>query len=87
MSIRPDRPHYDIRRREDRSNDGKPLKGFAIDLTLRISDGGNTIFLQDHNARETNQVMPFSSSAELIAFLDAELGRNWDEHYGKAGAS
>jgi len=80
--IRPNREQYDIRRREMRKKtDGKALKGFAMDLTLRVSNGGSTFFLQDLNSKKKNQVMPFESREEIVTFFAAELERNWNEHY------
>jgi hypothetical protein len=76
-----DRNSYALQRRYVSKKGGKPLKGFALDLTLRFNTDG-TPFLQDHNS-EWN-VMPFTNLGDLRRFLDEQIERNHVEHYGSA---
>jgi hypothetical protein len=75
-----DRTKYAIERRYQSKKGGKPLKGFALDLTIRFNTDGHP-FLQDHNG---NGPMPFNTVDELWDFLSSEIARNWGEHFAPA---
>jgi hypothetical protein len=77
--IRADRTTYAIERRYQSKKGGKPLKGFAVDVTIRFNTYG-TPFVQDHNSDEGP--MPFNTLDELRSFIDAEIERNYQEHFG-----
>jgi hypothetical protein len=75
MAIRSD---YRLTRRTVSQQTGKPLKGFAIDLTLRFS--GMPCVVDDKN---TEGVAGFEDLQSLQAFLSDEITRNYREHYGR----
>jgi hypothetical protein len=77
--IPPDRSSYALQRRYASKKGGKPLKGFAFDVTVRFNTEG-TAFLQDHNS--DGSVMPFTALGDLRRFLDEHIERNYVEHYG-----
>lgn len=76
--IRADRTTYAIERRYQSKKGGKPLKGFALDLTIRFNTDGHP-FLQDHNG---DGPMPFNTVDELQEFVATEIARNHGEHFG-----
>src|SRR3954454_19031504 len=76
--IRADRTTYAIERRYRSKKGGKPLKGFALDITVRFNTDGHP-FLQDHNSG--NGPMPFNTVDELKRFLTDEISRNHAEHF------
>jgi hypothetical protein len=78
-----DRNSYRLQSRYASKKGGKPLKGFALDLTLRFNTDG-TPFLQDHNSERN--VMPFTNLGDLRRFLDEHIERNYVEHYGSSAA-
>jgi hypothetical protein len=82
--IRADRTTYAIERRYQSKKGGKPLKGFALDITVRFNTDGHP-FLQDLNS--SKGPMPFNTLEELKGFIDGEIDRNHAEHYGAAGAA
>ena len=82
--IRADRETYAIERRTQSKKGQKPLKGFAIDITVRFNTDGHP-FLQDHNS--DGNTMPFNYVSELTAFVGKEIERNWLEHYGTEPAT
>ncbi len=71
-----DRPKYRIERRYQHKKGSKPLKGFALDITMRFNKDGSP-FLQDHNGT----TMPFNTLDQLKAFVADEIDRNHAEHY------
>jgi hypothetical protein len=75
--IRADRTRYAIDRRYQSKKGGKPLKGFALDITIRFNTDGHP-FLQDHNS---NGPMPFNTVDELQDFVAQEIARNYSEHF------
>lgn len=76
--IRADRTTYAIERRYKSKKGGKPLKGFALDITIRFNTDGHP-FLQDHNG---NGPMPFNTVEQVRDFVSNEITRNYGEHYG-----
>lgn len=79
--IRADRTTYAVERRYASKKGGKPLKGFALDVTIRFNTNG-TPFVQDHNSE--NGPMPFNTVEELREFIDVQIARNYAEHFGAA---
>jgi hypothetical protein len=80
-SIRTDREAYSLTRRYLSKKGKKPLKGFALDLTIRFNTDG-VPFLQDHNG-ELN-TMPFQNVDQMIGWLGEHIKHNHDEHYAAA---
>lgn len=76
--IRADRTTYAVERRYQSKKGGKPLKGFALDITIRFNTTGSP-FLQDHNS--DNGPMPFNTLDELKDFIAEQIDRNHAEHY------
>ena len=76
--IRADRTTYAIDRRYESKKGGKPLKGFALDITMRFNTDGHP-FLQDHNS--DGGPMPFNTVDELAKFVSDEIRRNHREHF------
>jgi hypothetical protein len=72
-----DRTQYRLERRYKSKKGGKPLKGFALDVTIRFNTYG-TPFVQDHNG---NGPMPFNTLDELGDFISEQIERNHREHY------
>jgi hypothetical protein len=72
-----DRTTYALGRRYTSKKGGKPLKGFALDLTIRFNTTG-VAFLQNHNGDAGP--MPFSELDELKQFIGDEIDRNYREH-------
>jgi hypothetical protein len=70
-------PYRIVRRTLNKSN-GKPLSGYAVDITIR-ANGKGAYFLEDHNS-DAN-VMPHNDLAELLGTLVPELVRNHQEHF------
>lgn len=70
---------YRIERRTQNKRGGKPLSGYAVDITIRVNDG-EAYFLQDHNG--VRNVMPHSNRQDLVDTLVDELERNHIEHFG-----
>jgi hypothetical protein len=83
-SIRPDRSTYALERRYGHKKGGKPLKGFALDITIRFNTEG-VPFLQDLNSNRN--VMPFTNVDDLMEFLDEQIRSNHDAHYGAVPAA
>ncbi len=78
--IRPDRTTYAIERRYASKKGGSPLKGFALDTTIRFNTDGHP-FLQDHNSN--TGTMPFNTVQEVARFVADEIVRNYDEHFAQ----
>jgi hypothetical protein len=72
---------YRIERRLQNKQNGKPLSGFAIDITIRANREG-AYFLEDHNSAAN--VMPHYGLADLLGTLVSELVRNDKEHFPPA---
>ena len=70
---------YAIERRTTNKNTGKPLSGYAVDITIRVN-GGEAYFLEDHNS--TRNVMPHNNREELVETILNELERNHIDHFG-----
>jgi hypothetical protein len=70
---------YRIERRTTHKRGGKPLSGYALDITIRINHE-EAYFLEDHNS--DRNVMPHTNRDDLIRFLVEELERNHEEHFG-----
>jgi hypothetical protein len=79
--IPPDRTTYALERRYSSKKGGKPLKGFALDLTIRFNSTG-TAFVQNHNG--DRGPMPFNTLEELKQFVSDEIDRNYGEHFAAA---
>jgi hypothetical protein len=73
-----DRTQYRLNRRYASKKGGKPLKGFALDVTIRFNTYG-TAFIQDHNGEGP---MPFDTVDEAREFVGDWIGRNYREHFG-----
>jgi hypothetical protein len=71
---------YRIERRTKNKRGGKPLSGYAMDITIRVNHQG-AYFLDDHNSARL--AMPHNDRGELIQTLTAELERNHAEHFGQ----
>lgn len=69
---------YRIERRTKHKQTGRPLSGYAIDITIRVN-GEKAYFLQDHNS--ARNVMPHNNREELVKTLMDELDRNHVEHF------
>lgn len=76
--IRADRTTYAVERRYVSKKGGKPLRGFALDTTIRFNIDGHP-FLQDHNSN--SGPMPFNTVDEVAKFLADEIVRNHREHF------
>lgn len=72
---------YSIERRTTNKRGGKPLSGYAFDITIRVN-GEGAYFLQDHNS--DRNVMPHNNRKELVKTLLDELERNHIEHFGRS---
>ena len=70
---------YKLERRYERKKGGKPLSGYAHDLTIRFNAEG-TPFVDDQNG----DPLVFNTYDEMKSFLDHELERNYTEFFGKA---
>src|SRR5581483_2536699 len=70
---------YGLVARKTNKTNGKPLSGYALDLTIRVN-GQGAYFLQDHNG---DRVMPHNNREELSETLFKELQRHHVEHFGK----
>ncbi len=79
MAIRAHRTKYNLTPRYKHKRGGKPLSGFALDLTIRFNSEG-TAFLQDHNLAGPN-VMPFTNLDELQSVLHRELEHHHEAHF------
>jgi hypothetical protein len=75
---------YTLTPRFKHKQTGKPLSGFAVDLTLRFNKDGAG-FLQDHNfVGDTGDgTFPHNNLAELQETLNAELERLYNAHFQK----
>ena len=81
-SIHTDREAYALARRYVSKKGKKPLKGFALDITIRFNAEG-VPFLQDHNGNLGT--VPFHNTDELVRWLDEHIRHNHDEHYAAGG--
>jgi len=72
-SIPADRSTWAVAPRYVSKKGPKPLKGFALDVTMRFSTG---VFLQDHNGEAT---MHFDTVEALCEFLTEQIKRNYAE--------
>lgn len=72
---------YGLERRLVNKRSGKPLSGYALDLTVRVN-GDGAYFLDDHNSDRA--AMPHNDRSELIDTLITELERHHAEHFGAA---
>lgn len=70
---------YRIERRTTNKRTGKPLSGYAVDITIRVN-GGEAYFLDDDNS--PRPAMPHNNRQELVQILLSELERNHIEHFG-----
>ena len=70
---------YPIERRTTNKRTGKPLSGYALDITIRVN-GDEAYFLDDNNS--SRDAMPHNNRAELIETVLSELKRNHEEHFG-----
>lgn len=70
---------YRIERRTTHKRGGKPLSGYALDITIRVNYQG-AYFLDDHNSERL--AMPHEDRAEFVDTFLAELERNHVEHFG-----
>jgi hypothetical protein len=89
LGIRPDRSSWRIEPRRVRARrvyekSSTPLTGFAVDLSVRFSDGGNSAFLEDHNSSRPKDVMRFGTMDDLCTFLTEEIKRNHADQFGQA---
>ncbi|HTZ65719.1 MAG TPA: hypothetical protein VMB51_16590 [Solirubrobacteraceae bacterium] len=84
-SIHADQPQeaYELSRRYTSKRGQKPLKGFALDLTVRFNSDG-VPFLQDHNG--DLGTMPFHNVDEFTDWLAYKIRQNHDEHFRSAAA-
>jgi hypothetical protein len=73
-----DRTQYRLNRRYKSKKGGKPLKGFALDVTVRFNTYG-TPFVQDHNG----DVMPFNDLGQAQRFISDWMEQNYKGHSGK----
>jgi hypothetical protein len=80
MAIRADRTSWELAPRYKNKRSGKPLAGFALDFTIRFNRDG-AAFLQDHNMSGRN-VMRFDGLPEVRDFVNAELERRYESHFG-----
>jgi hypothetical protein len=80
MAIRADRTTYELAPRYENKRNGKPLSGFALDLTIRFNHEG-AAFLQDHNLAG---VMPFNELSELLELVEGEVTRLYASHFDTA---
>jgi hypothetical protein len=78
--IRRDRDTWGIERRYTAEKGGKPLKGFALDVTMRFSAGA---FLTDHNDNGAG-TMHFDTVEELCEFLTEQITLNYTKHFRSA---
>ena len=76
-----DRAQYRLTRRHKSKRDGRPLKGFALDLTIRFNSNG-TAFVQDHNGDAT---MPFTTMEQARDFITEWMEWHYRDHF--AGTS
>jgi hypothetical protein len=84
-SIHADLPQeaYALARRYTSKRGRKPLKGFALDLTVRFNSDG-VPFLQDHNG--DLGTMPFHNVDEFTEWFAYKIKQNYDEHYRSSAA-
>lgn len=80
--IRADRTTYALEPRYLHKKGGKPLTGFALDITIRFNKDGHP-FVQDHNH---NGPMPFNTVEELQEFVATEIARNHADHFAASTA-
>jgi hypothetical protein len=78
-----DRAQYRLMRRHRSKNGGKPLKGFALDLTIRFNSNG-TVFVQDINGDAT---MPFASMEQARDFIVSWLEWHYRDHFAGTSAA
>ena len=78
--IHADRP-YALQPRYVNKRSGKPLTGFALDITIRFNTDG-TPFLQDLNS--DSNVIPHTNVDDLMKTLNDEIRHNYTKRYGKA---
>jgi hypothetical protein len=79
MAIRANRTKYNLTPRYKHKRGGKPLSGFALDITIRFNSEGKA-FLQDHNLAGAN-VMPFNELDELQHVLHREIEHHHGTHF------
>ena len=72
---------YRIERRMTNKRTGRPISGYAVDITIRVNDG-EAYFLDDNNSARL--AMPHNNRQELVDTLLTELERNHIEHFGHA---
>lgn len=72
---------YRIERRTTHKRTGKPLSGYALDISIRVNEG-EAYFLDDNNG--ARPAMPHNNRQELVDTLLAELERHHVEHFGQA---
>ena len=76
--IRADRETYGLERRYVSKKGQKPLKGFALDTTIRFNTDG-VPFVQDHNSKLGP--MPFDSVEAVAEFVRKQIIANHREHF------
>jgi hypothetical protein len=69
--IRPDRPSWDLAPRFKDKRTGKPLTRFALDLSIRFSDG---VWVTDFNSNKG--LLRFGNAEELCEFLTEKIKRH-----------
>jgi hypothetical protein len=74
---------YRLERRTDRLDGKGKLSGFALDVSIKAADGGKAIFVDDANGNP----MPFDYVEDVGVFIEAQLKRNYADHYGAPPAA
>jgi hypothetical protein len=84
-SIHADLPEeaYELTRRYVSKRGQKPLKGFALDITVRFNTDG-VPFLEDHNGELGT--MPFPDVDKFIDWFRYKVKQNHDEHFLKSAS-
>jgi hypothetical protein len=72
---------YRIERRTKSKQGERPLKTFALDLTIYFGEDG-AAFLQDHNGKD--YPAPYTNVEDFLEQLALEIRRNYDEYFGSA---
>jgi hypothetical protein len=69
---------YRLERRTNRRDGKGQLSGFALDVSIKVADNGKALFVDDANGNP----MPFDYVEDVGRFVESELRRNYEEHYG-----
>ena len=78
-----DRTQYRLKRRYKSKRGGRPLKAFALDVTIRFN-GNGTVFVQDHNGDST---MPFKTMEQARDFIAEWLAWHYHDHFAGTSAA